>query len=168
VLDLRDPARPRVTGELELTGFSAYLHPLAGNRLLGVGQEVDRRSSAEGFLVSLFDVTDPARPARTARYVLGGGYSEANYDPHAFLYWPATGTLVVPVTGPTSGALVLAVHDGGLTEVGTLQAPTAQYQKYQTARRSLVVGSTLWTLFDGGLLASNLGTLVQQGWVPLS
>src|SRR5262249_12398299 len=39
VLDLRDPARPRVTGELELTGFSAYLHPLAGNRLLGVGQE---------------------------------------------------------------------------------------------------------------------------------
>ncbi len=166
VLDLRDPARPRVTGKLELTGFSAYLHPLAGNRLLGVGQEVDPQGRRpEGMLVSLFDVADPTRPARTARYVLGGGYSEANYDPHAFLYWPATGTLVLPVTGPTSGALVLAVHDGGLTEVGTLQPPTAQ--PYQPARRSLVVGGTLWTLFEGGLLASDLGTLARQGWVPL-
>src|SRR5262249_9215277 len=150
-----------------LTGFSAYLHPLAGNRLLGVGQEVDPQGRRpEGMLVSLFDVADPTRPARTARYVLSGGYSEANYDPPAFLCWPATGRWVLPVTGPTSGALVLAVHDGGLTEVGTLQPPTAQ--AYQPARRSLVIGGTLWTLYDGGLLASDLGTLARQGWVPLS
>ena len=27
-VDLRDPARPKVTGELKINGYSAYLHPV--------------------------------------------------------------------------------------------------------------------------------------------
>ena len=38
-LDLADPAAPRVTGELEILGYSAYLHPVGDGRLLGVGQD---------------------------------------------------------------------------------------------------------------------------------
>ena len=32
VIDLRDPSRPAVTGELKITGYSAYLHPTADGR----------------------------------------------------------------------------------------------------------------------------------------
>ncbi|OON33252.1 hypothetical protein BSA16_01360, partial [Micromonospora sp. Rc5] len=55
-LDLTDPAAPRVTGELKITGYSAYLHPAGPGRLLGVGQEADADGRAQGLQVSLFDV----------------------------------------------------------------------------------------------------------------
>jgi hypothetical protein len=38
-VDLSDPRRPRVLGELKIRGYSAYLHPLGGDLLLGVGQD---------------------------------------------------------------------------------------------------------------------------------
>src|SRR5690606_608726 len=52
-------------GELEIPGFSAYLHPVADGRLLGVGQDADPETGAtEGLQVSLFDVSDPTAPTR--------------------------------------------------------------------------------------------------------
>src|SRR5262249_61306145 len=41
VVDLRDPATPRVTGELKINGYSAYLHPAGNGRLIGVGRSAD-------------------------------------------------------------------------------------------------------------------------------
>jgi uncharacterized secreted protein with C-terminal beta-propeller domain len=169
-VDLRDPAHPRVTGELKITGYSSYLHPLDGDRLIGIGQEASGAGRTQGTQVSLFDVSDPAAPSRTAQYHLASAYSEAEYDPHAFLYWPATGTLVVPISiyqgaGTTNGALVLRVRDGSLTEVGTVRP--VQSREWNGVRRSLVVGGTLWTLTADGLQANDLGTLAQQAWIPL-
>lgn len=37
-LDLREPERPRVVGELKIPGYSAYLHPIGDGLLLGVGR----------------------------------------------------------------------------------------------------------------------------------
>ena len=34
-LDLKDPTAPKVVGELKIPGYSAYLHPVGENRLLG-------------------------------------------------------------------------------------------------------------------------------------
>lgn len=65
VIDLSDPASPVAAGELEIPGFSAYLHPVADGRLLGVGQDADPETGAtEGLQVSLFDVSDPTAPTR--------------------------------------------------------------------------------------------------------
>src|SRR5262249_55453869 len=94
-LDLADPAKPRVLGELELPGYSAYLHPLAGNLLLGVGQDVaDNRPT--GTQLSLFDVGDLRHPQRLSHASLGAGWSEAEADHHAFLFWQPSNLLVVP------------------------------------------------------------------------
>ena len=166
-VDLRDPAHPRVAGELKITGYSAYLHPLDGGRLIGIGQDAGDSGAAQGLQVSLFDVSDPTRPTRISRYQAPRAYSAAESDPHAFLYWPATGTLVIPVQSYPSagGALVLRVHDGGLTEVGTV-APAGPGQGFG-AIRSLIIGGTLWTLTGGGLQANDLATLAQQAWLPL-
>ena len=95
-LDLSNPARPRVVGELELPGFSAYLHPVGSDLLLGVGQYLSSDNRVDGTQISLFDVADPAHPTQLARATLGSGYSEAESDHHAFLFWPRTGLLVIP------------------------------------------------------------------------
>ena len=39
-IDLSTPTAPKVVGELELQGYSAYLHPLTDGLLLGIGQDV--------------------------------------------------------------------------------------------------------------------------------
>jgi len=166
-LDLSDPAQPRVTGELKITGYSAHLQPVGDNRLVGIGQEirVDPQGTRVGTQVSLFDVADPARPRRLAQHVVKDGGSEAEFDPHALLWWPATGLLVLPIADATSsGALALRITGDGMQEAGRI-ALTANASP---VRRSLVIGDVLWTMTDEGLLASNLSTLDRLGWVKLT
>lgn len=79
ILDLSNPADPRVAGELEVDGYSDYLFPLGENLLLGVGKDAVSDGSSgdgrfawyQGVKVSLIDVTDPARPREAARHVIG-------------------------------------------------------------------------------------------------
>ena len=110
--------------------------------------------------------TDLAAPTRLATYALADSSSTAEFDPHAFLYWPSAGLVVVPLdAGAQSGDLVLRLSGGSLTKVGLLQVPGPAQGSIQ---RSLVIGGTLWTVSPGGLLASDLGTLHQQAWLRLT
>jgi uncharacterized secreted protein with C-terminal beta-propeller domain len=59
-VDLRDPARPKVMGELKIPGFSEYLHPYADGLLFGLGSDADERTGeTKGLKVSMFDNSDP-------------------------------------------------------------------------------------------------------------
>lgn len=97
VVDLSEPSGPRVTGELKILGYSAYLHPVGDGLLLGVGQDATEEGRRLGTQVSLFDVSDAAAPVRLAQVGLGSGSSEVEWDHRAFLYWAPTGLTVVPV-----------------------------------------------------------------------
>lgn len=57
VVDLSNLDDPSLAGELELPGFSAYLHPAGNDWLLGIG-----RGGEGGIEANLFDVRDPANP----------------------------------------------------------------------------------------------------------
>jgi len=167
-IDLSQPTQPRVVGELKITGYSAYLHPLADGKVLGVGQEATAQGRRLGTQVSIFDVTNSAAPNRLAQKQIDGGSSEVEYDPHAFLYWPQRNLVVVPVTDPNPAkaqqptyALVLRLDAGGITEVGRVTHPNGMI------RRSLVIGDELWTVSDAGVMVSDLGTVAQRAWIPL-
>ena len=96
-LDLSQPERPRVLGELKIPGYSAYLHPIGDDLLLGVGQDVDEKSGRPlGTQLSIFDVSDLRKPTRLHTQHLGQGWSEAEHDHHAFLFWPRTGLVMIP------------------------------------------------------------------------
>ena len=175
-VDLSNPAKPEVTGELKITGYSAHLQPAGDGRLIGIGQEASDRGVVQGTQVSLFDVSDPAAPRRLAQHHMPGAQSEAEWDPHALLWWPRTGTLVVPIlsygeaaTGPANAVAALRVTDGGIEQAGVLAQPADQRLDVAGppgVRRSLVIGDTLWTVSDAGLMASDLSTLRRVGWVP--
>lgn len=79
VLDLSDPADPKIAGELQVDGYSDYLFPLNDNLLLGVGKDAipdgstgdGRAAWYQGVKVSLIDVSDPAHPQESARQIIG-------------------------------------------------------------------------------------------------
>lgn len=130
-LDLADPTAPRVVGELEVPGFSSYLHPLEDGYLLSVGMDGDENGNISGLSVSIFDVSDFANPRLAHRYTLESddwSWSESLWNHHAFTLH--RGVLSLPVYTWTwdeldgsyegfSGMLVLDVDaQAGLTELG--------------------------------------------------
>jgi hypothetical protein len=98
-IDLSSPTSPRAAGQLELEGYSAYLHPVAEGLLLGIGQEVGPENEPSGAQLELFDVSNLSAPRLRARATLGSGSSsQVQYDHHAFLFWPPTALAVLPVS----------------------------------------------------------------------
>lgn len=126
LLDLSDPAAPAVRGELKITGYSAYLHPLGDDLLLGVGQEATDEGFAVGTQVSLFDIADLDRPERIDQWTVQGAHSQVEFDPLAFLHWQPSDLAVLPLTRhpfddradqpPFIGAVALGTADAELTE----------------------------------------------------
>ena len=114
-LDLSDPANPRLLGELKIPGYSAYLHPIGQNRVLGVGQDATEEGFTTGTQVSVFDLTDLANPQRLGTWSMPGSQTEAEWDSRAFLWWDPTGLAVIPVN-EQSGAIPL--EDGSVTPPG--------------------------------------------------
>ncbi|MGC4952843.1 beta-propeller domain-containing protein [Actinomadura citrea] len=164
VVDLDDPRHPRTTGELKINGYSAYLHPTADGKLLGVGQDADSSGRTSGLQVSLFDVS--AQPRRLSAYKLPGATSQAEFDPHAFLYWPKTGLTVVPVTPRDGGrpeALALKITGASVTKLGTVRNPGKDFG--DGVSRSLVIGDTLWTFSGAGAHAVDASTLKGGDWL---
>jgi len=83
VIDLLNPRDPFIAGELTVTGFSDFLHPVNDDLLLGLGA-----GGNGGVKLELFDVSNIAQPLSRGSATLGGrgSYSEARYDRHAFTY----------------------------------------------------------------------------------
>ena len=126
-LDLSDPTRPRVAGQLELEGYSSYLHPLSGKLLLGVGQDVGATNEPSGAMLELFDVSDPSSPKLIQKTTLGeGSSSQVQYDHHAFLYWPPTNLAVLPLEiSPSYNNPPASSPGGSTTTTGTATATSA-------------------------------------------
>ena len=165
VLDLSDPASPRVTGELKIPGFSNYLHPYAENLLIGIGTAGDENGATGQLKISLFDVGNMQEPKEISAVVFDDrafSDSAAQYDHHAYLSL-SDGTFAIPVTesgpltDPHSFACVLTVEDGELRVLETYSPDTATYLAY-TVTRITYAGSTLFTLSDTALVAFDRGT----------
>jgi uncharacterized secreted protein with C-terminal beta-propeller domain len=145
-LDLSDPTNPRVSGQLSLPGFSEYFQFIDASHLLAVGRDDSHRLE-----VSLFDVSDFTAPVLVDQYLLGTnaslGWSEAEYDPHAFAYYGEFHTLAIPFSGSTPDGsfanqlVVLQVDDAtGFHLVGSAIQPN-------TIFRSLRIENLLYS-FD--------------------
>ena len=87
LIDTSDPAAPALAGELSIPGYSAYLHPLDDDYLLGVGQDATTNGGTTGLQASLFDISDPSTPQRVSTVTWPGHQSPVEGDHRAFLMW---------------------------------------------------------------------------------
>ncbi len=156
-LDLSLPERPRVLGELKIPGYSAYLHPIGEDLLLGVGQDADENGRPQGTQLSIFDVSDLRKPTRLHTRHLGPGWSEAEHDHHAFLFWPRTGLVMIPFEQRAVGFRVGRAR--GIDPAGRVE-----HDAQWPIRRSVVVRDSVFTVSENGVKASSLATLAERGW----
>jgi uncharacterized secreted protein with C-terminal beta-propeller domain len=157
-LDLSDPAKPRVRGELKILGYSAYLHPVGDHELLGIGQDADAQGVREGTQLSLFDVADPANPKLLHKVKLGElTSSEAEYDHHAFLWWEPLRLAFVPVSDYESGDPAQAI--GFRVDSAKGIAAIGRTSETADVLRTIVIGSQLIAVTGDGLHAYDLATL---------
>ena len=105
VIDLSNPEKPEIKGELKIPGFSTYLHPVGENLVLGVGVDGDENGQNNGLKVSLFDVSDPANPIESHKVTIpannkDGSYTYVTsqaYNTHKALCWDDnTNTMYIP------------------------------------------------------------------------
>ena len=102
VLDLSDPSDPTLEGELKLPGYSSYLHPLSGERVLGIGEEDGEVKAV------IFDVSDPTDPRIEESRVLAADHSAVARSHHAFLLDREHGVFFLPTE---HGGMVLSAED---------------------------------------------------------
>ena len=159
VLDLSDPTSPELVGELKVPGYSTYLKPIDGDRVINVGMSGTETGQITGAQVAVFDVSDPSNPVQVATAEIAQ-WSEATSDPHAFLWWPETGQIVVPkelvcekLGGPgCESAVVLKLEGSTLTEQGRL------FQWFPI-RRAVIAQNQLVTVSAGGTMVNQLSDL---------
>lgn len=108
-IDLSDPAKPTVLGQLKIPGYSDYLHPYDEHHLIGFGKETITATPRDGrgepmayylgMKLSLFDVTDVTQPKEIFKEVIGdrGTHSDLLHDHKALLFDRTSGLLAFPV-----------------------------------------------------------------------
>ena len=177
-LDLSDPTDPKALGELKITGFSSYLHPVGENLLLGVGQEASPEGVVEGLQISLFDTSDPTDPQRIHQLLLddilelgeadsSGSSSPVEHDHRAFLFYENLSFIPYGMYwssrlseswGNEAGILVIEVEDGALSVENILKAvrekdnsPAGQ-ETYLEPIRTIVVDGLVYGITRNGEL----------------
>jgi hypothetical protein len=107
VISFEEPETPTVLGELDVTGFSSYMHSVndANTLILGVGQEADANGMAVGVQISLFNTTNRTNPELLDRYVVEDqmnqwSSSSVEWDFSAFRYLKLDeerGRIIIPL-----------------------------------------------------------------------
>ena len=192
VIELRDPTRPKVLGQLNTTGYSDYLQAFDESHLIGIGKDtVDEGSFAwyQGVKVSLFDVSDPTKPSEVARYVIGdrGSDSLGLRDSKSILLDAKKNLLVLPVTVSLSpnpsvpnsygspvwqGAYVFQITTntltfrGGVTHIPDALPPSAMTSPL-TITRELYIGGILYTISSAMIGMNSLSDLQVVGSLSL-
>jgi len=99
---------PIVSGELKVSGFSEYLHPIDSNdkMLLSIGHDANETGIILGYQISLFDASDASNPTLMNRLVIENdenswSSSSASMDERAFRFLSlgeAKGKVIIPLS----------------------------------------------------------------------
>lgn len=175
VVDLSDPRNPKVLGFLKIPGFSSYLHPYDENHIIGIGMEDGKVK------LSLFDVSNAAKPVELSKYVFEGESSSTLVlqDHKAFLFDKSMKLLALPVSisfiNGSKGGYVRSYWQGLYVFQLDLEAGfilrgriTHQNNVYDLSskyfvKRALYIGEFLYTISDGKVAVNNLSDLKVVG-----
>jgi uncharacterized secreted protein with C-terminal beta-propeller domain len=107
-VDLSDADHPRRLGELRIPGFSAYLHPIGDDRLLGLGVDATLTGEQRGAQAAVFDAADATNVRQVGKVTFSrSSWLEASEDPHAFTWIPAAHAAVTSLQDGVRASMVL-------------------------------------------------------------
>ncbi len=183
VIDLSEPTNPVRRGELEVPGYSSYIHPLGDDHLLTIGRGSSDPASPgwlDSVKLSIYDVSDMDDPTEVAELLLPSMHSEAEYDHKAFTYFAHLGLLAIPLQSywwrgygeePPNGLALFEIDPArGIEMVGTISHSALSsevddpYCYYLPAvRRGVFIGERIYSISDLGVLANE----ASDGLAPL-
>ena len=199
VIDLSVPNKPTVVGQLEVPGFSNYLHPLTDKLVMGIGYDTEQMyvlnaktgkyetigTRQGGLKFSLFDISNPAKPAEVSSYVLGsaGSYSEIEYNHKALMFDPANQMFAFDAVvnenkgssssgNYTSGAVVMSWNESGFSVKGRIPVDntvrTEDKYYWYGSNRLCYIGNVLYYIQGGAIRAFDMSTLSPIGQMLLT
>lgn len=192
VVDMSDPANMEVKGELDISGFSSYLHPMNADKtlILAIGEEADNNGTVVGLQLTVFNAVDPFNPFAAARYLIEDetetySYSNALWDFKATRF--AGDRLVMPVEvydwnevtqtdDGFRGFITFYVTESSIereceidygvsdptTATGDIAATSCYYCAYFPAR-SMIFDGQLMTMNDHFIRSTDMNTC-QENW----
>jgi len=156
-IDISDPLNPKVLGYLKIPGFSEYLHPLPGDKLLGIGLE-------DGALkMSLFNVSDPTKMSETSTIKISNTWSPALQDHHAVTVYLGRNIAIIPVYmgyGARQGFIIISYSYNKLG--------IDQIIDHLNPLRSVYIGSELFTISSTSIKIYNLDSRSLEDEIKLS
>jgi inhibitor of cysteine peptidase len=145
VIDLSDPKTPVKKGELKIPGYSAYLHPINKDRIIGIGEEAGKVK------ISLFDVSDASDPKELAKYTLDEYYTEVNNNSRAFMMDEKYKVFFIP---GSKGGYILSYDSDKLTLVKAAQM--------DQVKRAIFVNDLLYVVGESQIKVYDEKTWVEQ------
>lgn len=141
VIDLKDPASPKILGALKIPGYSDYLHPYDENHIIGFGKDTEVYGSNayyQGMKIALFDVTDVSNPVQKFQEIVGdrGTDSELLRNHKALLFSKEKNLIAFPVNE-------MKIQNKNTKMNGVVEYGSAYFQGAYVYNIDLVKGFTL-------------------------
>jgi hypothetical protein len=160
-LDISDPLQPAIIGELEIPGYSAYLHSISDDLLWGLGQqiEIDEQGNpiwqSAGAKIALFNVAANDAVVQD-ELVLTAQFSPLEYQHHslALAKQDDVTRMAIPLsryadTGEQVSLLTLEVTaNGTMQKTGELLVESIPYSSSWDARTVLINNDIYFVVGD--------------------
>lgn len=147
IIDISDPSKPKVAGNISTEGFSRELYAVSDTALLGIGTTEGKATK-----ISLFDVSNPGNPVVASEYVFEGeSVMPVSADSRCVMLDTKNKLFGIPVVmiNPSadtevSAYILFSVADGKITPVGTYNHDTSSTG--DAAVRGICIDKTLYTV----------------------
>ena len=164
VMDLSDPTNPVIKGELEIPGYSSYLHPYDETHIIGIGSNVEPNGYGgvhnTNMKMSMFDVSDLENPKEVFSIDIGEGdyvYSEIQYNHKALLYDEERELIGFPISDDDgSGFVIYKINDDGFE---LLSSKHKDERYFDAIRRIIYIDDTVYALGYDEITSYDLYTM---------
>ena len=181
VIDLSNPAEPKVLGQLKIPGFSDYLHPYDETHIIGFGKDTEEDGDLvkeKGFKMALFDVSDVSNPKELYSVKIGdiGTYSELLYNHKALLFSKEKNIIAFPITvrekqnsSKYYGKVTFegAIIYGLSLENGFEERARISHNENYSVERIIYIGNNIYTLSQNLVKITDMNTMEKIGEIEL-
>lgn len=163
-VDLSNPEKPKVLGELKVTGVSEYLHFYGENKLLGIGREINPETGENlGIKLSMFDISNPLELREEKKLVLSDCFYSSAFDDYRTVLVQPEKNLIGFLTEEDYHLFSYEKEEGFVKRLTKDHASTTSNMNYQEIRGAYI-GEDFYLLQDKtGILVYNLNTNKKTG-----